>query len=214
MNDTRTERLMEPQLAAVAKLACGIGRPGSLALLCGPRGVGKTTVLGHLATAVATARSVDLFPAARWLDLPTLPDVVLADDAHDLDEAAIARLVRRCHDRPQPARLVLAGEGRLLTLVARDSRVEQGVRMRVSLPACTAAESRRLLETAVATAAGRPVAVAETAARTAHELAGGMPAAVLRLAELAGVLAASRPDAALSADDLEAVHGRLSLAAA
>jgi type II secretory pathway predicted ATPase ExeA len=109
---------------------------------------------------------------------------------------------------------VLAGEGRLFTLMTRDTRLEQAVRIRVALPTFTAAETRRLLEATLASVVGRPVAVQDTSARTVHEIAAGTPAAVIRLAELAGVLAASRPDGGLSVDDVEAIHGRLSPAAA
>lgn len=102
----------------------------------------------------------------------------------------------------------------MFTLVARDALLEQAVRLRVAIPAFSAAESRRLFEAAVAAAAGGTVAVADEAARTAHEIAGGSPAALLRLAELAGVVAAARLDHALAAADIEAIHERLSPAAA
>jgi type II secretory pathway predicted ATPase ExeA len=206
-------RLTENQVAAVAKLACGCDRTGGLALLCGPRGSGKTTVLQHLAAATA-GRSIDLRPATCWAAAHDLPDIVLADDAHEADAASLARLVRSCQQRRPATSLVLAGEGRLFTLVARDSQLEQAVRLRVAGPAFAAEESRRLLEETLATTAGGRVAVAEDAARTAHELAGGAPAALIRLAELAGVVAASRPDRSLAAADIEAIHERLSPAAA
>lgn len=208
-----TPRLTDAQVAAVAKLACGCGQPGGLSLLCGPRGAGTSTVLRELAAAI-TGRTADLRTAADWTAGVALPDVVLVDDAHEADAAALARLLRRCRERRPAASLVLAGEGRLFTLVARDALLEQAVRLRVAVPAFTAAESRRLFEAAVAAAAGGPVAVADEAARTAHEIAGGSPAAVIRMAELAGVVAASRPERAVAADDVEAIHARLSTAAA
>jgi type II secretory pathway predicted ATPase ExeA len=208
-----SDRLTEPQVAAVAKLACGCGQPGGLAVLCGPRGAGKSTVLRELAAATA-GRSVDLRPTAAWAAAGALPDIVLADDAHETDTATLARLLRRCRDRQPAASLVLAGEGRLFTLISRDAALETAVRLRVAVPAFTPAESRRLLEAALAAAAGGPVVVTDEAVRTAHELAGGAPTALVRLADLAGVLAAARPDRRLAAADIEAVHERLSLAAA
>lgn len=207
-------RLTEPQVAAVAKLACGCEQAGGVALLCGPGGVGKTAVLEALAAGLAGGRTADIRPATAWTAADDLPDVVLADDAHEADAAALARLVRRCRERRPAASLVLAGEGRLFTLLARDARLEQAVRLRVAVRPCTAAESRRLMEAAVGANAGVPLVVTDEAARTAHEIAGGAAAAVIRLAELAAVLAASRPERHLRAADVEAVHERLAPAAA
>jgi len=206
-------RLTESQLAAVAKLACGCGQPGSLSLLCGPRGVGKTTVLGELA-AGAAGRTVALRHIGGWAAADAFPDIVLADDAHEADAAALVGLLRRCRDRRPAASLVLAGEGRLFTLIARDAHLEQAVRLRVAMPVFAPAESRRLLEFTLTHAAGGPVMIADEAVRAAHELAGGSPAAVIRLAELAGVVVESRADRHLAAADVEAVHARLSPAAA
>ena len=152
--------------------------------------------------------------AGDWTTVDPLPDVVLADDAHEADAAGLARLLARCADRHPAASLVLAGEGRLFTLVARDARLEQTVRLRVVVPVLATEESRRLFEAALAGAADGPVDIADDAARTAHELAGGAAAAVIRLAELAGVVAAARSDRRLAARDIEAVHERLSPRAA
>ena len=214
MSGLEPDHLTAAQRAAVAKLACGCEQAGGIALLCGPGGVGKTTVLTELAAAIAPRRSVGRADAAHWAEAAMLPDIVLVDDAHLADETTLARLLQRCRDRNPPACLVLAGEGRLFTLMTRDTRLEQAVRIRVALPAFTAAETRGLLEATLAAIAGRPVAVAEPPARAVHEISGGAAAAVIRLAELAGVLAADRPDETLSADDIEAIHGRLSPAAA
>jgi type II secretory pathway predicted ATPase ExeA len=214
MSEPLPDRLTDAQRAAVAKLACGCEQAGGVALLCGPGGVGKTTVLADLAAAIGARRSVGLGDAAHWAEAAALPEVVLVDDAHQADEATLGRLLQRCRDRRPAACLVLAGEGRLFTLMTRDTRLEQAVRIRVALPTFTAAETRRLLEATLASVVGRPVAVQDTSARTVHEIAAGTPAAVIRLAELAGVLAASRPDGGLSVDDVEAIHGRLSPAAA
>lgn len=214
MSGTEPDRLTAAQRAAVAKLACGCEQTGGIALLCGPGGVGKTTVLGELALAIGPRRSVGRADTAHWAEAAMLPDVVLVDDAHLADETTLVRLLQRCRDRKPPACLVLAGEGRLFTLMTRDTRLEQSVRIRVALPVFTAAETRRLLTATLARVAGRPVGVAEATARTVHEIAAGAPAAVVRLAELAGVVAAARPDDPLSAADIEAIHGRLSPAAA
>lgn len=214
MSGLEPDHLTAAQRAAVAKLACGCEQAGGIALLCGPGGVGKTTVLTELAAAIAPRRSVGRADTAHWADAAMLPDIVLVDDAHLADETTLARLLQRCRDRKPPACLVLAGEGRLFTLMTRDTRLEQAVRIRVALPAFTAAETRVLVAATLARVAGRPVDMAEATARAVHEIAAGTPAAVVRLAELAGVMAAARPDDPLSATDIEAIHGRLSPAAA
>lgn len=214
MSEPMPDRLTDAQRAAVAKLACGCEQAGGVALLCGPGRVGKTTVLANLATAIGARRSVGMGDAAHWAEAAALPEVVLVDDAHQADEATLGRLLQRCRDRRPAAGLVLAGEGRLFTLMMRDTRLEQAVRIRVALPTFTAEETRRLLEATLASVVGRPVAVQDAPARTVHEIAAGAPGAVIRLAELAGVLAASRPDGGLSVEDVEAIHGRLSPAAA
>lgn len=214
MSGLQPDRLTAAQAAAVAKLACGCEQAGGIALLCGPGGVGKTTVLAELAAAIAPRRSVGRADVAHEAEAAMLPDIVVVDDAHVADETTLARLLQRCRDRTPPASLVLAGEGRLFTLMTRDPRLEHAVRIRVTLPVFTAAETRRLVDTAVARVVGRPVAVPEATARVIHEIAAGAPAAAVRLAELAGVVAAARPDDALSAADIEAIHGRLSPAAA
>lgn len=214
MSGREPEHLTAAQRAAVAKLACGCEQAGGIALLCGPGGVGKTTVLAELTKAIGPQRSVGLADTAHWAEAGMLPDVVLVDDAHLADETTLARILQRCRERQPPACLVLAGEGRLFTLLTRDTRLEQAIRIRVALPAFTAAETRGLLEATLAVVVGRPVVVAEAPARAVHDISAGGPAAVIRLAELAGIVAAARPDGALSADDIEAIHSRLSPAAA
>ena len=208
--------LVESREAAAARLAYAVQRPGSLAVLCGPPGTGVSTVLALLATAPAGASCQ---PAVRPLrdwnddaDDALLPGVVLADDAHACDGMMIRRLVDRCRRQRQAASLVLAGHGRLLTLIARDANLERAVLLRAVLRPFTLAETRRVLEVMLARPDAPPLA--DDAARAIHELAAGIPANVVRLAELAGVIAANRPDGSLSARDIEAIHSRLCLHAA
>jgi hypothetical protein len=51
-------------------------------------------------------------------------------------------------------------------------------------------------------------------ARAIHEIAAGIPADIIRLAGLAGMVAASRPTPHIGVDDIEALHRRLSPRAA
>ncbi|MCE9632474.1 MAG: hypothetical protein K8S94_17450 [Planctomycetia bacterium] len=219
MSESSSPPTLTPtQQAALAKIACGISRPGGVALLCGPQGVGKTTVLAHLASARQLhSLSVEVRDFAAWASVAEsgrrdLPDVVVADDAHLAAEGDIAKLLTTCRVRQPAASVVLAGEGRLLTLVARDSRVEQAIHLRASLRPCTAAESFAILTPAMAaTAADESL---QPALAIIHEIAAGIPAAMLRLAELAAVLAASKPDRAVTPADIETIHRRLSPQAA
>ncbi len=215
---TLTPTLTPTQHAALAKIACGISRPGGVSLLCGPRGVGKTTVLAQLASARQLhSLSVEIRDFAAWLGMaesgcPDFPDVVAADDAHLATDGGIAMLLASCRKRQPTARVVLAGEGRLLTLVSRDSRVEQAIHLRASLRPCTLVESVGILAATLGTTATDQSVHAAVA--TIHEIAAGIPAAMLRLAELAVVVAASKPDGTITPADIETIHRRLSPQAA
>lgn len=211
-------RLTPSQEAALATIACGAVRNGSITLLCGPRGVGKSTVLAHLVASPRLApRSIRCLDAASWAasltaDRGDLPDIVVVDDAHLGDGDLLARLAAACRNRPAGAALVLAGEGRLFTLVSRDPRLEQAVHLRASLRPCALDEARPLLAAALGAVAAGPAF--DAALHTIHEIAGGIPAAMLRLAHLAAVVAASRPDGSLTPADVETIHHRLSPLAA
>lgn len=205
--------LTELQSAALAKLACGLTAGEGLALLCGPPGVGKTRVLERLAADLrALGRSVDVADVASLLaPSAASADIVLADDAHLADAADLGRLLARCRTSRSGAALVLAGQGRLLTLLARDPRLSQAARIRAILPPGSLADTAALLEHR-AVAGG--IRLGERAIAVLHELAGGTPADVIRLAELADVVAASSPDGQATAADIEAIHRRLSPQAA
>lgn len=213
------QRLTLAQQAAAARVAYCLERPGTVALLCGPAGVGKTLVLE---TIVRSRQPSTISPARcgiaaveRMLaaDPPAaVPEMLLVDDAHLARENALGQLIDRYFQRQPAGAVALAGEGRLLSLVARDSRLEQAVSLRATLPPFTLAESRMLV-------AGRLVAAGsirerDELARTIHEIAGGIPALVTRLAALAGLLAEGSPGRPLVPDDIEAIHRRLCLNAA
>ncbi len=203
--------LVESREAAAARLSYAVQRPGSLAVLCGPPGTGVSTVLSLLATTAFGGSRQSVVRSLRdWHDDAvdaSLPDIVLADDAHTCDGTMIHRLLDRCRRRRPAASVVLAGHGRLLSLITRDANIERTVLLRAVLRPFSPAETQRVLGTMLA----RPD---DAVVHTIHELAAGIPATVARLAELVGVVAASRPDGSLSARDVEAIHRRLGLHAA
>ena len=140
------------------------------------------------------------------------PDVLLVDDAHRAVASDLVDFVDRCRRRYDGMAIVLAGEGRLLSLMAADARLEQSVRLRATLPTFTLAESGQLL--APVLPAGGADVDRENVIRTIHEIAGGVPAISVRLAEMATMLAAADPRRLLTPDDVETIHRRLSLTAA
>jgi len=221
--------LTGPQEAAVAKLAYVAGQPGGLTLLCGPAGVGKTTVLrvagsdglphGQTSRLVSWAevRADRGDPAAgrgqvAACEDATAPDLLLIDDAHRAVAAELVECVEGWRRRHDGIAIVLAGEGRLLSLVASDARLEQSVWLRATLPTFTLAESHRLLATTLAV--GTSEGDGDAVIRTIHEIAGGVPAISVRLAEIATMIAAADPGRRITPDDVETIHRRLSLSAA
>jgi len=221
--------LTGPQEAAVAKLAYAAGQPAAIALLCGPAGVGKTTLLRLIAAdGLPTSQTIRLMswadiqadrvdPAAGRMraatsDDDSFPDVLLIDDAHRAVATELVAFVERCRRRYDGIAIVLAGEGRLLSLVASDARLEQSVRLRATVPTFTLAESRRVLGPTLAFNSAE--ADGEAVIRTIHEIAGGVPAIAVRLAEMIAMLAAADPRRRITSDDVETIHRRLSLSAA
>jgi hypothetical protein len=205
--------LTEPQLTALAKVACGIEAGAVVALLCGPAGVGKTTVLEHLASDPRlTPDDLPIRDVATWLSTPgDLPAVLLADDAHLANEHDLTQLLARAKARRPAAAVVLAGQGRMLTLVTRDRRIEQAVRIRAALLPGSAVDTAALVTATAPAAAQR---FADAAILAIHEIAGGVPADVVRLTELAGLVAPALADGLVTADDVEAVHRRFAPQAA
>ena len=203
------------QESAVARLTYAIESPGAVALLCGPRGVGKTLVLTHVAASRSRAGLAAPCCTARDGVPPPAhaPEGILfVDDAHLLEAGELAAMVGTWRRRSPTGGLVLAGEGRLLTLVARDERLEQAVALRAVLGPFTLAESAAAL-TPLLAAAGEPDHQMALV-RTIHEIAGGIPAEVARLASFVRDVAAAAPGGRLTPDDVEAVHRRLSPRAA
>jgi hypothetical protein len=220
----RSPALTGPQGAAAARMLYALEEPGGVAVLCGPAGVGKTTVLDHVAgqaaAALRTVRvarpSADEDPppasAAPWRRPEAVPDVLVCDDAHRGTAAELVTLVDGWRERHPRICIVLAGEGRLLSLLAADGRLARAVRLRAVVPPFTLAETREMLLPTLAALADADRL--EDVVRTIHEIAAGMPAAALRLAEMAAIVAAGDPAARLVPGTVEAIHRRLCLEAA
>jgi energy-coupling factor transporter ATP-binding protein EcfA2 len=202
--------LLEPQRVALAKIGYCLEGGDGVALLCGPSGVGKSTVLAHLVAELnRQGRSAAVQTVTAWLDPATpLTGVVAADDAHLATEAELAAVLARCRSQRPAAMLVLAGEGRLLTLVGRNPGLTRAVRIRAALLPGSLAETQALV--AGDSDPQRAARFSDAAVTTIHEIAGGTPADIVRLANLADVVAASRPDRPLTVADIEAIHRRLS----
>ena len=213
-------RLTLVQQAAVARAAYALEKARGLVLLCGPAGVGKTTVLAHIAQAkhlqtrsISQSRFAELFEQSITQPVGWLPaDILLVDDAHLAADGNVSALIENCRRRHPTTSIVLAGEGRLLSLASRDNRLEQLMPLRATLPPFSLDDSKLLVAASIA-AAGSSDDRDAVACRI-HEIAAGIPAVVIRLAELAAMLTAADSHHVLVPDDIETIHRRLSLAAA
>ena len=201
--------LTPAQEAALGRIRFALEEPAGGVLLCGPAGVGTSLVLARLAAEFGASqpggmpiRTPSELADAIRRDVP-IGDVVLVDDVHLATADDLALLTTFAPTRGGKARcIVLAGRGRLLTLVGRDSRIAPRVRLRAIVPPWSVADTRRLVES-------RLGAVAPEVVQTCHEITAGIPAALDRLVELATVTAGRR----LTSADIETIHRRLDLQA-
>lgn len=193
--------LTPAQEAALARLRYALEGPG-IVLLAGPAGVGKSLVLGRLASELAAAgRAVcaTADPAALVAEGHDAGRTWLVDDAHALPSAPRAALAGI--DGP----VVLAGRGRLLSVVARETRLAARVRMRAVVPPFTLDDTRALVVARLAASGGPPPD--DAAVRVLHEIAAGIPATLARMTDLAALFVAE--GRRLSPADVEAIHRRL-----
>ena len=213
------------QQSAVARLLYAVRQPGGLAVLSGPGGTGVSTVLGWLAADLEqtghpvlqlSARSLrgadySVVASSQTVHAP-LPPVVLVDDAHAAAEGVLTACVQQCGDMIPAVSVVLAGRGRLLTLLARERDLGERIRLRAVLRALTVDETEEMVARRFAAAGidqfeiGVPSVI--------HAIAAGIPQAVGQLLETVLLVAATQPDHRLRCEDIERMHERLSLAAA
>lgn len=212
-------RLLAAQAAAVAKLAYVAEQPGAAAVLCGPPGTGKSLVLEAAARTLESAGHacrIVSWRSLREAAFGDCPDVLLVDTVDDAADGELAAVLDRCWAANPQARIVLAGAGRLLTLIARDARLERRMGLRAVLTPCSRAETQRLVADRLAPAhdQGSGSTTAAAVADAIHEIAAGIPADIERLAGLAALVAADRSTTTLTPEVIERVHGRLAVTAA
>jgi hypothetical protein len=197
--------LTPAQEAALGRIRFALEEPAGVVLLCGPAGVGTSLVLARMAAELGTGRPGEMpiwtppeLAEAIRRDEP-IGGIVLVDDAHLATADEFAVLATFVGSRGGHARcVVLAGRGRLLTLVGRDSRIAPRVRLRAIVPPLSLADTRRIVERGLGE-------VGPEVVQACHEITAGIPAALERLVELATVSAGRR----LTPADIETIHRRL-----
>lgn len=208
--------LVAAQQAAAARLGDVLSR-GGVAVLCGPAGSGKTMLLQRLSRQQAAGgpRRCGCVSLRQMADRPPSPQpsLLLVDDAHAAESASeLSRIVDGVCRSAEPAAVVLAGEGRLLTLITRQPDLEQRVRLRAVLPPWRESETASLAAACLPELKHHPDW--EQLAGRLHELAAGIPRQAVRLIETIRMVLAAEPAHRLTVDDLEMFHRRLSLLAA
>lgn len=203
--------LSASQAAALARLRYAVESRAGITLVCGPAGTGTSLVLGRLAAGIGGrdgGREVVGPSAAADLALrtPQPGSVVLADDAH----ACPVELLSAFAAASEIAAVVLAGHGRLLTLVSREPRLASRVRLRAVVAPFGIEDSRRSIAERFR-AAGRAMP-SDAVVRLAHDISGGIASRLLRLTDLVVATTAGRP--AIGVEDVEALHSRLDVDAA
>ena len=213
------------QQTAVARLLVATRQSGGLAVLSGPGGTGVTTVLRRLATDLEqaghsvrwlsgrnlTGADCSAWPSSLTVDA-VLPPVVLLDDAHVVAAGVLTACLHQFGELIPTVSVVLAGRGRLLTLLARERDLGERIRLRAVLRAWTVDETEEMVASRLA-AAGVDQYEADVPLLI-HAIAAGIPQAISHLLETVLLVAKSQPQHRLRCEDIERMHERLSLAAA
>ena len=238
---TSHDSLYGPQQAAAARLLYAVRQQQGVAVLCGPGGTGVSTVLDHVANELESAGLSVIRVSGRDLVVDQLADlrsvrtnqsadraisfaglregkagsaapVLLVDDGHGCEASQLAEFVVTIQASLPSAAIVLAGRGRLLTLLAREQELQEQVLLRAVLPPWALPETAAFVRERFA-AARVPVSD-DALLTTMHEIAAGIPQAIVRLVETAVLIAKAHPAHLLRRVDVEQMHDRLSLAAA
>lgn len=214
---TRTDmQLLSSQEIAKAKLLYAMEKECPAAILCGPSGTGKTFMLQLLIDDLKSIGHVGR--VIPWLTLRETIlseqlDVLVIDSIDDADESELGSVIYRCRNTTPRVRFILVGTGRLLTLISRDQSLEKQIGLRAALTSCTQSETHELVAGILPTDSFRGVRNIKSVADTIHEITGGIPRDIMKLAKLAAVVAMNHPDG-LSSDIVEQIHWKLDLSAA
>jgi len=178
---------------------------------------GRNLVVDQLADlrSVRTNQSADRaisFAGLREGKAGSAAPVLLVDDGHGCEASQLAEFVATIQASLPSAAIVLAGRGRLLTLLAREQELQEQVLLRAVLPPWALPETAAFVRERFA-AARVPVSD-DALLTTMHEIAAGIPQAIVRLVETAVLIAKAHPAHLLRRVDVEQMHDRLSLAAA
>lgn len=195
------------QQNALSRLRFALEEPAGFVILCGPAGAGTSVVLAALASELGPRhqeampiRTVASLVAAIGRGEP-IGETILVDDVHLAASDDLAAIAAAAPPQGAGARcVVLAGRGRLLTLVGRDSRIAPRVRLRAIVPPLAPADTARIVESRLGRSTPELV-------RTIHEITAGIPAALNRLLDLATLIEGRTPTPA----DIETIHRRLEL---
>lgn len=233
---TSEHTLSDPQRAAVARLLYAVREQQGDAVLCGPGGTGVSTVVACVANELQSAgqnvvcvnghdlvhdsqrfvagQAVDhqFFAGLERSGEKAAQSALIIDDGHVGDAARLAHFVVLVRVSLPAVAVLLAGRGRLLSLVAREQALQERVLLRAVLPSWSLRETSAFVKGQFK-AAGVSVSD-DTVVVTIHEIAAGIPQVVVRLVETALLVAAMHPAHSLGRDDVEQMHDRLSLAAA
>jgi general secretion pathway protein A len=139
--------------------------------------------------------------------------VIVVDEAHLLEDSGLIeplRLLLNLTVDGRPAfTLVLVGQTGLLPMVARHGAFDERLDIKVFLPTLSAEETAAYVQHRLDAAGASRAIFSSDALETVHQLAGGAPRRINRLADLALLVGFANGDQAIGPDDLQAVHDEL-----
>lgn len=183
-------------------------------------------LLGYIATKlggespVSTGRTMDAVVASLENRLLALtaenrPPVIVIDDAHAISERHVLQSLQLLLNFQQPDRmdftLILAGQPELVGVVKRLPQLGDRIAMPCVLRSFTPVETTHYIEHRLQAAGAREPIFTEAALVAIHELSGGLPRRVNRLADFALLVGYAEELTRIDAEQIEGVHAELSL---